>query len=89
MITITHESTQSFESTGFYLFADIECGKNSIAVAIGPRSFRVIVNNASHHAWGGMGKCFDDAAHALRVYKNSTTRAMILAAAERYAELAA
>lgn len=73
--------TESNHANG-YSFFELECGKQSMSVSVGPRSVRVLVNNASHRAWGGIGKIFDTFAAARAHYRSPAAHAMLDTAAQ-------
>lgn len=65
-----------------YTYISLSCEKMSANVAVGPHGVRVVNRNASHRAWGGMGKQFDNFAEAKANYKSSAMKSIIEAAEE-------
>jgi hypothetical protein len=60
---------------------DIACNKASAYISIDKDGrVNVCTKNASHRAWGGMGRFFRTKAEALAGYKSGELRAMIEAA---------
>ena len=76
-LTVTNTNTQRTEY-GVYLTAT--CGKISAMIGITEYGIRVVCMNASHRAWRGAGRHFEDIAAALAAYKRPEMRAMIMAA---------
>lgn len=58
---------------------ELSCGKKSAYVSYGLvyGDVDVCVNNASHRAWRGIGKCFASFTDAFNNYKSAEVRAMI------------
>lgn len=70
---------------GIYISAT--CGKKSAFISVyNDGTLQVCCNNASHKAWGGLGKYFKDADDALNNYKSSEMKAMINAAVSEATE---
>ena len=76
-LTVNAVNTQRTEY-GVYLTAN--CGKISAMIGITDHGIRVVCVNASHRAWRGAGRHFEDIAAALTAYKRPEMRAMILVA---------
>ncbi len=72
--------TQQVKKNDSHLF-ELTCGKQSAHIWVTPHYAMVCNLNASHRAWGGLGKRFDNLQAALSNYKSSAMRAMIEAAA--------
>lgn len=60
---------------------ELTCGKQSAHIWVSPNHVMVCNLNASHRAWGGLGKRFDSLEAALAGYKSAAMRAMIQTAA--------
>jgi hypothetical protein len=69
-------------STDSGFFCELSCGKQSCEIWVSADHVMVCNKNASHRAWGGIGKRFDSLADALNGYKSSAMKAMIQTAAE-------
>lgn len=69
-------------SLGRYFTVELETAKAAAIVCVDPCSVRVIVQNAAHKAYRGMGKHFANEAAALANYKRADIRAMIAHAVE-------
>jgi hypothetical protein len=68
-----------------YLYAELQCGKHSALVVVcrGATNYvQVIVQNACHRAWRGMGRRFATVEAALAAYKTAAVRTMIETACE-------
>lgn len=65
-----------------YISMSFSCEKMSADVLVGPHGVRVLNKNASHKAWGGMGRHFSNFAEAKDGYKSSAMKLMIEAAEE-------
>lgn len=65
-----------------YTYMSLSCEKMSADVSVGPRGVQVLNKNASHRAWGGMGRQFASFAEAKAGYKSSAMKSMIEAAEE-------
>lgn len=76
--------TKQAKQNDSHLF-EMTCGKQSAHIWVSPGYVMVCNLNASHRAWGGMGKRFDSLEAALANYKSSAMRAMIQAAVEAVA----
>jgi hypothetical protein len=77
MITDTSRQTAMGNE---YLYVELTCGKHSALVVIcrGATNYvQVIVQNAMHRAYRGMGKRFATVETALKAYKTDAVRAMI------------
>jgi len=74
-ITTANKSQNSF-------FFEATCGKKSASVFIGDSYINVVCKNASHRAWGGMGKCFETIEQAIGAYKSNEMKTIIKSAAE-------
>lgn len=64
---------------------ELVCGKQSAHIWVTPHYTMVCNLNASHRAWGGLGKRFDSLQDAMAGYKSAAMRAMIQTAAEAIA----
>jgi hypothetical protein len=62
--------------------------KKSASVYIGSSYINVLCKNASHRAWGGLGKTFQTAEEAVAGYKTSEMKAIIQSAFEMQAATA-
>jgi hypothetical protein len=69
-------------------FFEATCGKKSASVYIGSSYINVLCKNASHRAWGGLGKTFQTAEEAVAGYKTSEMKAIIQSAFEMQAATA-
>lgn len=65
-----------------YTYMSFSCEKLSADVFVGPHGVRVVNKNASHRAWGGMGRHFSSFAEARAGCKSSAMKLMIKAAEE-------
>lgn len=77
MITDTSRQTAMGNE---YLYVELTCGKHSALVVIcrGATNYvQVIVQNAMHRAYRGMGKRFATVETALKAYKTDAVRSMI------------
>ena len=72
--------TKQIEQNGSRLF-ELTCGKQSAHIWVTSHHVMVCNLNASHRAWGRLGKRFDNLEAALSGYKSAAMRAMIQAAA--------
>ena len=72
--------TQQVKQNDSHLF-ELTCGKQSAHIWVTPHYAMVCNLNASHRAWGGLGKRFDSLEAALAGYKSAAMRAMIQTAA--------
>ena len=72
--------TQQVKQNDSHLF-ELTCGKRSAHIWVTPHYAMVCNLNASHRAWGGLGKRFDNLEAALAGYKSAAMRAMIQTAA--------
>ena len=63
-----------------YTYMSFSCGKMSADVSVGPHGVQVLNKNASHRAWGGIGRHFSSFAEARAGYKSSAMKSMIEAA---------
>lgn len=72
--------TQQVKQNDSHLF-ELTCGKQSAHIWVTPHYAMVCNLNASHRAWGGLGKRFDSLEAALTGYKSAAMRAMIQTAA--------
>lgn len=73
--------TQQVQQNDSHLF-EITCGKQSAHIWVSPHHVMVCNLNASHRAWGGLGKRFDTLQDAMSGYKSAAMKAIIQAAAE-------
>jgi len=83
-ISITSTARRSYNGNEHFA-AEMVCGKHaaSIWVCRGVDSHvRVVVKNASHRCWKGLGKRFATAAEAVAAYKTAAVRTMIETACE-------
>lgn len=83
-INITNTTRRSFNGNDHFA-AEMVCGKHaaSIWVCRGVDAHvRVIVKNASHRCWKGLGKRFATVAEAVAAYKTDAVRRMIETACE-------
>ena len=60
---------------------ELTCGKQSAHIWVSAHHVMVCNLNASHRAWGGLGKRFNNIEAALTGYKSAAMRAMIKTAA--------
>jgi hypothetical protein len=80
----------TYPNLGRYVYADLASGKHAVFVAIedgggalrNAPAVQVIVQNASHRVWRGMGKRFPTIEAAVANYRTPEIRALIRAAAE-------
>lgn len=58
---------------------EMVCGKKQayVGFSLTRGSVDVCVYNASHKAWGGMGRTFNSFAEAIEAYKSAEVKAMI------------
>jgi len=61
----------------------LTCGKHGAQIWVAPWYVQVCSLNASHRAWGGLGKRFDSLQAALASYKSTAMQAMIQVAIVR------
>jgi hypothetical protein len=83
-ISITSTARRSYNGNEHFV-AEMACGKHaaSIWVCRGVDAHvRVVVKNASHRCWRGLGKRFATVADAVAAYKTAGVRSMIEAAYE-------
>lgn len=88
VIQIDYTNTHC-EGETLYKTVSMTCQKQSVMVLLVSGEFNyisVIVQNASHRAWRGLGKRFDDIATAIANYKTPAIKAMISKAAELCSE---
>jgi hypothetical protein len=79
-VQITDMSRSKYNS----LYFSATCGKKSALVFIDENGgVDVIVENASHKAWGGMGKRFQNKQAAVENYKSSEIKEIIQTAFEQ------
>jgi len=80
IVQITEMSRSKYNS--FYFSAT--CGKKSALVVIDEDGgVDVVVQNASHKTWGGMGKRFQNKQAAVENYKSSELKEIIQTAFEQ------
>jgi len=68
-----------------YLYVEMQCGNHAALVVVckGATNYvQVIVQNAMHRAWRGMGKRFASLESAMKSYKTEAIRGMIATACE-------
>ena len=82
-VAITNESTETYSHLGRYFYCEMTSGKHAALVCVAPDYVQVIVSNAAHRVWRGMGKRFENAAAAAAAYKTAEIRAMIETATAR------
>jgi hypothetical protein len=66
-------------------YVELTCGKKGALVIVNTgydSHIRVIVNNAAHRVFRGMGRRFATVADAVAAYKTDAVKTMILAAVE-------
>jgi hypothetical protein len=81
-IQVTRMTEQTL-SSGRYVYVEMTAGKHTATISVEPKgALRVIVQNASHRAWRGMGKYFGRIDQALASYKTEAVKAMITHAVE-------
>lgn len=73
--------TKQIKQNDSHLF-EINCGKKTAHIWVSASHVMVCCLNASHRAWGGLGKRFDNLQQAVNGYKSSEMKAIIQAAAE-------
>ena len=56
---------------------EASCGKTVAQVTTTGATIIVLCKNASHRAWGGMGRCFESFAEAKAAYKSGAMQAII------------
>ncbi len=76
-IQVINAKTSDYGSFHF----EATCGKTSAFVSIHSRGVNVICQNASHKAWGGMGRSFKSLEEAVNAYKKAEMKQIITAAA--------
>jgi len=81
-IQVKNVSDKTYTNIGRQFMVELESGKHSACICISRQGVQVIVQNAAHKCWRGMGKHFSSLEQALSAYKTETIRAMILEAAE-------
>lgn len=86
MIQTSSARATHYPNLGRYFFAELTAGKHSIAVSASAQEVRVILNNASHRAFGGMGRGFNSWAEAIEGYRTPAVRAMLVEAQRLDAE---
>ena len=79
MIQVTSEMTQTIGNSEYrYIGLATEKAAINVTIASGFDSHvRVIVQNASHRAWRGVGKRFNTLAEAIANYKSGAVKAML------------
>jgi hypothetical protein len=80
METIINETSRQTAMGNDYLYVEMTCGKHSALVIVcrGATNYvQVIVQNAAHRAYRGMGKRFASMEAALNAYKTAAVRGMI------------
>ena len=73
--------TKQAKQNDSHLF-EITCGKKTAHIWVSPFNVMVCCLNASHRAWGGLGKRFDSLQDAINGYKSAEMKAIIQTAAE-------
>ena len=81
-IQVINASSKTYSHLGRYFFAELSCGKHSVLVEVAPKHLQVLVQNAMHRAWRGMGRQFANLEAALAWYKTPEIRSMVSAAVE-------
>lgn len=69
-----------YPNLGRYFIAELVNGKHSLCVSVSPNGLQVLVANASHKAWRGMGRSFANLSEALDYYRTPEIRDMVAAA---------
>lgn len=72
-------------STGSHLI-EAECGKHRAHIWVSSHHVMVCCLNASHRAWGGLGKRFDTIEDAFASYKSAAMQAILRTAADALRE---
>jgi hypothetical protein len=70
------------KTSGNGFFFNATCGKKTASVWIHKHEINVVCQNASHKAWGGIGKFFPTKQEAIDNYKSSEMKAIIQTAFE-------
>lgn len=81
-VQILRAEHQTYDGSRRYFFIDMECGKRRASIVVEPEGIRVCVLNASHRAYGGMGRQFDTAEQAIEAYRSGAVKEMIRTAVE-------
>ena len=84
MIYIVSDETKTTDA-GTYRRFEVEANRRSLSVTVftGTASYiRVLVRNASNHAWRGMGRQFWTFDEAIEAYKTEDIRSSLLAISE-------
>lgn len=71
---------EQFTKSHGYVFMTLSCEKTKAEICVGPNEVRVVNKNASHRAWGGMGRGFKSFKDARDGYKSSDMKSIIDAA---------
>lgn len=79
-ILLKSAKEQILPRLGRYFYAELECGKHSVIVAVKPVGIQVIVQNAANKCWKGLGKSYATAEQAVAAYKTPAIQNMIAAA---------
>jgi hypothetical protein len=88
-VEIIEASRKIYSNLGEYVFAELRCGKQTMAISVAADTVQVVVtSNASHRAWRGMGKNYRSLTEALAGYKSAPVRAMIDTATRLWADRA-
>lgn len=77
MIQILNSEATTYPNTGRYFFFEAQSGKHRACVVASEFSVRVVLQNASHRVWRGMGKNFASWDDAIAAYKTADIRALI------------
>lgn len=81
-ILVKSAKEQILPTLGRYFYAELECGKHSVVVAVKPTGVQVIVQNAANKCWKGMGKQYATAQDAIAAYKTPAIQNMVAAAVQ-------
>lgn len=83
-ISITSTARRSFNGNE-HMVVEMVCGKHAASVWVcrgADAHIRVVVKNAAHRCWKGLGNRFATVAEALAAYKTDAVRRMIETASE-------
>ena len=83
-IAITNATRRSFNGND-HTIVEMVCGKHAASVWVcrgADAHVRVVVKNASHRCWKGLGNRYATVAEAVSAYKTEAVRRMIETAAE-------
>jgi len=88
-IRIKNASDTTYPHGGRHVIVDAVLGKHNVVVWIKPNGVQILVVNASHKAWRGMGKHYPTAAAAIAAYKTPAVRQIIETITSAYSAKAA